>query len=152
VIAGLNDMCWIIQSMATQYRMDAKTQPCLTPEVVESLGDSFCPIQVAQNRACLATSCLAFSCPAILCPAISCPSFSTPPSTHDKPRWTRLLWYRSNCHINDYLCAIKTVTHVKRVVFLTHLSDLKFIGIIMQISKIINKTRRRLQMRSVWRQ
>jgi len=29
--------------MATQNRIGAKMQPCLTPEVVEILDDSFCP-------------------------------------------------------------------------------------------------------------
>jgi len=29
--------------MATGNRMGAKMQPCLTPEVVETLDDSFCP-------------------------------------------------------------------------------------------------------------
>ena len=42
MIQGLKDMCWVIQSMATRNEMGAKMQPCLTPEVVEILGDSFC--------------------------------------------------------------------------------------------------------------
>ena len=36
--------------MATGNRMGAKMQPCLTPEVVETLDDSFCPTLIPWHQ------------------------------------------------------------------------------------------------------
>jgi len=43
----------MIQWMATQNRTGAKIQLCLTPEVVEIIGDSFCPILTLAGQECL---------------------------------------------------------------------------------------------------